>query len=750
MGTMTRFKDLYLSPAPKAVLLGLVILIFAFSPTLSHVSQLDLAGTSIAHPTVKQPRDVSSWGKMPLFFIANQGQLDNRVAYYLSGSDKTLYFTPGGVTIALADISHNHTTGSRGEHAHSRYILKLEFMGANAVRPFGQEMNQAIISYFKGKPGEWRTGLPTFSKISYPNLWERIDLVYSGNVDRLKYEFLVQPGADPSRIRLAYQGASISLNQEGQLTVSTPAGGFNDDAPVAYQDVDGERVSVTVRYILTDDTTYGFSLGPYNQNLPLVIDPAVLVYCGFIGGNDTEWGYGIAVDSTGNAYITGETFSTEESFPEIVGPGQTQSGEMDAFVAKIMADGSGLVYAGFIGGSEADLGSSIAVDSAGNAYITGNTQSTEETFPVLNGPDLESNGGSDAFVAKVKSDGTGLDYAGFIGGENGDSGNSISVDSSGGAYITGYTASDETTFPDLIGPDLSYNGDGDAFIAKVMSDGSGLAYAGYIGGSGSDQAKGIAVDSNGSSYIVGMTSSTESTFPETIGPDLSYNLGTSDAFVAKVNSAGSGLVYAGYLGGVSVDEGYGIAIDSSGSAYVAGRTSSGQASFPVLVGPDLTYNGGSSDIFVAKINNDGTGFVYAGYIGGNDGEFGYAIGIDSLGSAYLTGYTFSTETNFPVVGGPDLTHNGGYWDAYVAKVKADGSGLIYCGYLGGENSDIGQGIAVDAEGSTYVVGATKSNEATFPEAVGPDITMNGERDAFVAKVTYSPDDIYTYLPLVVR
>jgi len=247
-----------------------------------------------------------------------------------------------------------------------------------------------------------------------------------------------------------------------------------------------------------------------------------------------------------------------------------------------------------------------------------------------------------------------------------------------------------------------------------------------------------------------MTSSTESTFPETIGPDLSYNLGTSDAFVAKVNSAGSGLVYAGYLGGVSVDEGYGIAIDSSGSAYVAGRTSSGQASFPVLVGPDLTYNGGSSDIFVAKINNDGTGFVYAGYIGGNDGEFGYAIGIDSLGSAYLTGYTFSTETNFPVVGGPDLTHNGGYWDAYVAKVKADGSGLIYCGYLGGENSDIGQGIAVDAEGSTYVVGATKSNEATFPEAVGPDITMNGERDAFVAKVTYSPDDIYTYLPLVVR
>jgi len=317
MGTMTRFKDLYLSPAPKAVLLGLVILIFAFSPTLSHVSQLDLAGTSIAHPTVKQPRDVSSWGKMPLFFIANQGQLDNRVAYYLSGSDKTLYFTPGGVTIALADISHNHTTGSRGEHAHSRYILKLEFMGANAVRPFGQEMNQAIISYFKGKPGEWRTGLPTFSKISYPNLWERIDLVYSGNVDRLKYEFLVQPGADPSRIRLAYQGASISLNQEGQLTVSTPAGGFNDDAPVAYQDVDGERVSVTVRYILTDDTTYGFSLGPYNQNLPLVIDPAVLVYCGFIGGNDTEWGYGIAVDSTGNAYITGETFSTEQSFPEI-------------------------------------------------------------------------------------------------------------------------------------------------------------------------------------------------------------------------------------------------------------------------------------------------------------------------------------------------------------------------------------------------------------------------------------------------
>ncbi|OGO29674.1 MAG: hypothetical protein A2Z16_15255 [Chloroflexi bacterium RBG_16_54_18] len=748
MGTMTRFKDLHLSPAPKAVLLGFVILIFAFSPTLSHVSQLGLDGTSIAHPTVKQPRDASSWGKMPLFFIANQGQLDNRVAYYVPGSDKTLYFTPGGVTIALADISHNHTTGSRGEHAHSRFILKLEFMGANAVRPFGQEMNHAIISYFKGKPGEWRTGLPTFSKIVYRNLWDGIDLVYSGNVDRLKYEFLVQPGTDPSRIRLAYQGASISLNQEGQLTVSTPAGGFNDDAPVAYQDVGGERVSVTVRYILTDDTTYGFSLGPYHQNLPLVIDPAVLVYCGFIGGGAGESGdsgNGITVDSAGNAYVTGKTDSSEATFPIGVGPDLTFNGNDDAFVAKVRADGLGLVYAGYIGGGFDERGTGIAVDMAGNAYVTGWTTSTQTNFPVTGGPDLTYGGSVDAFVAKVRADGTGLVYTGYIGGDGTDEGRGISVDSAGNAYVAGRTRSTEATFPETIGPDLTHNGGiEDAFVAKVRADGTGLVYAGYIGGNDRDSGNGIAVDLAGYAYVTGDTSSTEATFPIGVGPDLSYN-NAGDAFVAKVRADGTGLVYAGYIGGDSNDKGVSLALDSGGNTYITGSTWS--TTFPVTGGPDLTFNGGERDAFVAKVRADGTGLVFAGYIGGSSDEDGNGIAVDSAGNAYIAGKTRSDEGSFPVFVGPDLTLNGGEWDAFVGKVKVDGTGLDYCGYIGGIDTDSGHGIAVDWEGSAYITGVTDSTEATFPMLSGPDLTINDWEDAFVAKVA---DEFSVYLPLIVR
>lgn len=567
------------------------------------------------------------WGKLPLYFIPNQGQMDERVAFYVHGHDKTLYFTAEGVTLALADLNPvplkdltpSPSPDRRGERSREHWVVKLDFMGANPVAPIGQAPSGATVSYFKGTPKQWHTGLPTYSKVVYPDLWPGIDLAYSGTIDRLKYEFVVQPGADPQHIRLAYGGATVSLGDAGELEVNTPIGSFQDAVPLAYQDVDGRRRPISVRYALEDATTYGFRLGEHDSTLPLVIDPAVLVYCGFIGGSTYDTGNAIAVDLAGNAYITGYTESTQTTFPETVGPDLTYNGNEDAFVAKVSADGRSLVYAGYIGGSDDDEGAGIAVDSAGIVYVTGFAGSSQATFPVTGGPDLTYNSDWDAFVAKLSADGTSLIYAGYIGGNDEDRGNAIAIDTTGYAYIVGMTYSDEATFPDKTGPDLDYNGDWDAFVAKVEADGSGLVYAGYIGGSSDDIGTGITVDTTGNAYISGYTESTEVTFPEMVGPDLTSN-GNEDAFVAKVKADGSSLLYCGFIGGDQVDRGYGIALDTDNNAYIAGVAVSTQATFPVAVGPDMIHNG-SNDAFVAKVKADGKSLLYAGYVGGSSSDW---------------------------------------------------------------------------------------------------------------------------------
>jgi hypothetical protein len=312
------------------------------------------------------------------------------------------------------------------------------------------------------------------------------------------------------------------------------------------------------------------------------------------------------------------------------------------------------------------------------------------------------------------------------------------VDGDGHAYITGYTTSTEATFPVAVGPELHYRGGIDAFVARVNASGTALDYCGYVGGAGDDIGSGIAVDGAGFAYVAGCTHSTESTFPVLVGPDTTYNGSTYDAFVAKVSSTGTGLIYCGYIGGDGTDIGNGIAVDGAGNAYVVGETESRPATFPVVLGPNLDFGGGR-DGFVAKVNASGTSLAYCGYIGGNADDNCSGIAVDGLGFAYVVGTTGS-PFNFQVKVGPDLTYNGGESDAFVAKVNSSGTGIVYSGYIGGSARDKGCGIAVDASGNAYVAGSTTSTEATFPVTVGPDLTFNGpltspHPDAFVAKIT---------------
>ncbi len=499
--------------------------------------------------------------RVPLHFIENAGQMDAQVRYYVQGSDKTFYFTGQGVTVALEERGAfrdatrlvSIALDSAGPEQR-RVALKLDFIGANAdAKLTGEEQAPALVNYFRGPQEEWKTGVKTYKKLVYHDLWPGIDLVYSGTVNRLKYMFVVRPGADPDLIKLAYRGAdAVNINHDGRLEVQTGLGGFHDEKPTAYQPVNGAEVEVGVAYredpviAGAESFRYGFRLGSYDATLPLVIDPAILIYAGFIGGSATDRGNAIAVDSAGNAYLTGETSSLTATFPLKAGPDVTHNGGIDGFVAKVAPDGQTLLYAGFIGGAGTDRGTGIAVDGAGNAYVVGETNSGVN-FPTCGGLDPTHNGALDAFVAKVNAAGTALVYAGFIGGVNDDRGNAIALEqgcaSNCAAYITGETSSPEGSFPDTAGPDVTHNGGVDAFVAKVNAAGSALVYAGYIGGSGTDRGKGIAVDGDGSAYVTGETDSLGNSFPDgngfsVAGLDQTEN-GALDAFIVKINPAGS-------------------------------------------------------------------------------------------------------------------------------------------------------------------------------------------------------------------
>jgi hypothetical protein len=689
-----------------------------------------------------------SYGNLPLYFEENNGQTDPQVRYFARAGGYSLFATDSRIAFNLIldeplapKQSHRLDFAdleSRDESVRPTrtYGLYLDFVGANASPTIsGESVQESISSYFRGSPDQWVTAVSHFEKVRYTDLYPGIDAVFYGSAQQVQYDFIVASGADPSRIQLRFDPVErITLAKDGDLQLSLGDRVLTMNAPYTYQTIDGEEREIESSFVLNDGTVT-FSVGAYDSALPLVIDP-VIVYSGYIGGSSTDRGVSIAVDSSGSAYITGYTGSSETTFPEVGGPDLTyNSGSEDAFVAKINPAGTALIYAGYIGGAGIDTGIGIAVDSSGNAYITGWTESNEASFPEVGGPDLIHNGGFDAFVAKINPAGTALVYAGYIGGSGNELGYRIAVDSGGNAYITGWTESSETSFPEVGGPDLIYNGSADAFIAKVNPTGTALVYAGYIGGTNIDIGQGVAVDSNGSAYITGETNSSDDGFPEVGGPDLWYN-GGADAFVVKINPAGTALVYAGYIGGWDgEDYGRSIAVDSSGSAYVTGETNSDYG-FPKVGGPDLSYNGGTYDAFVAKVNPAGTALVYAGYIGGTGFDYGAGIAVDSSGSAYITGWTDSSESSFPVMAGPDLSYNGGTYDAFVAKVNPTGTMLAYAGYIGGTGSDRGLGVAVDSSGSAYITGETNSAQTSFPIIGGPDLTYNGggDLDGFVAKV----------------
>ncbi|MFQ5741571.1 MAG: SBBP repeat-containing protein, partial [Acidobacteriota bacterium] len=596
------------------------------------------------------------------------------------------------------------------------------------------------VNYFRGSdPGKWRSRLPTYGGLVYRQLYPGIDLSYRGRDGHrsgtLKGTFLVAAGADPSRIRWRYEGVQAVRIEEstGDLVIrlgsGTEAMEVVERAPLAWQQTDEGRRPVEVAYRRDEGGAIGFWLGPYDASRALTLDPE-LEYSTFFGGSDVDRADRVAVDSSGQAYITGDTFSSD--LPTAAPLQPVLMGEADAFVAKFTSDGSALVYSTYLGGTDVENPAGIAVDLDGNAYVTGLTLSRD--FPTVNPFQGMKRRLDEGFVSKLSPDGSALIYSTYLGGSGDDFPHGIAVDAEGSAYVAGQTGSED--FP-VIDPIQPLRGN-DAFIAKFDPDGASLLYSTFIGGSGSaDNPTDIAVDPAGNACITGWTGARD--FP-LVNPLQDQLLGDQDAYVVKINAAGTALIYSTYLGGGGSEFGRGIAADGQGNAYVTGDTSS--LDFPILNAVQPQYAGGDFfqwDGFLSKIDPTGSSFIYSTFIGGTADDESFGVAADAAGNAYLTGETKSPD--FPAVRpfpfAEDIKDDDAL-NAFVAKLRPDGKGLLYSSLHGGDaaggagGTDIGWGIAVDGEGDAYVAGSTGSPD--FPLVNPFQAVMSGSLEAFLSKI----------------
>jgi hypothetical protein len=674
-----------------------------------------------------------NYAKLPMNFEATQAETGRRSTFQSRAAGYAVSIAPDRTVLALAGLPHPSARSSKTMPGSAKAqpfpatnrptIVGMRLVGANArAKMVGLSELEAKSNYYLGSdPAKWRTGIPHYEKVQCKDIYAGIDLVYYGNRDQLEFDFVVSPGANPELVRLTFEGSeSIRIDENGDLVIHTSDREVKLRTPTTYQVRDGQRRVIAAQYGITGENEVSLQVAAYDKRSALVIDP-VLSYSTYLGGSDEDFGLNIATDNAGNAYVSGYTVST--NFP-LQGHSLLNSsqGGVDAFVSKFGPTGV-LLYSTYLGGNGDDFGLSITADYSQNIYVTGQTYSTN--FPVKNALQSSSGGGSDAFVTKLNRSGE-LDYSTYLGGNSDDVGTFIAVDPAGYAYITGQTLS--TNFPTENALQSANAGGSDAFVTKLNPSGSELVYSTYLGGSGNDdEAYGIAIDQFRNAYVVGYTNSGDFPTKNALQP---YPAGGYDAFVTKLNSSGSALVYSTYLGGSGDDNGLDIAVDRLGNAYVTGGTQS--SDFPTTAGAAQPQLNGFGNAFISKLNAEGSLLVYSTYLGGSTFDFARGIGVQDLPfgtSAYVSGLTCSTD--FPVVNALQPTP-GGNCDAFVTKLSPSGASFAYSTYLGGSDFDMSHGIAVDLQGNAYVAGATYSTDFRTVKAYQPNAGGNG--DAFVTKI----------------
>ena len=671
-----------------------------------------------------------SLGDLPLYFIPNKGQVNQKAIFYAKTSKYVLWLTKEGLVF---------------DGAKERNVSRFIFVGADKnpeIIAVGE--NKHRVNYFiGGDPSRWYCDIPTSRAVLYKNIYKNIDLKIYGLEKQVEYDWIVKPGGNPADIRFEYQNVdAVRLDNEGNLVIETGLNKLIHKRPVSFQE---ERRTVDVQFKRMGENVYGFAVGTYDPRRELIIDPVVLTYSTYLGGKMWDGAQAIAVDDSGYIYVTGGTWST--NFP-LQNAYQSTPGtdNFNAFVTKIDASKKGtasLIYSTYLGGANPDNGMDIAVDNKGNVYVAGETWS--EDFPTKNAYQNYT-GDSDAFVVQLdttRSGASSLIYSTYLGGTDADSALGIAVDAKGNCYVAGWTYS--LDFPTR-NPYQSVLVEGatDGFVVRLdtsRSGAAGLIYSTLLGGAGSDSCLDIAVDNSNRAYVTGWTYSKN--FP-TKNQYQTYR-GLSDTFVSKINTAGTGassLLYSTYVGGKDSDYGEGVALDpdNDGYVYVTGITRS--SNFPTL--KSYQKYQGDTDAFVFGLDTTHTGassFIYSTYLGGNKQDKGYGVAVapDNSRCVYVTGVTKSPD--FPTLNPYQTSQGEGNEDAYISKIDTAGSGstsLLFSTYLGGNGSDGGNDIAVDADGNITVTGWTFSTNFPTLNQYKKD-PGDSNADAFITQLFLEPD-----------
>lgn len=669
---------------------------------------------------------------MPLVFIQNNGQFEDEVSYQTRSPDQV-------ITVLSNGLEFNQSPGNSSV-----------FMMLNGSNPDKKiiginQLNGTANFYYGNDPSAWVTGVTLTSGVKYEEVYPGIDLTVSGKEGLLKSEFILDAGADPGSIELVYQGQdNLTLDAvSGDLIIKTPSREIRDEAPYAYQEINGTRTNVTCSYVIGEESTVTFSLGQYDSTYPLVIDP-VMRYSLYFGGEARDQGNSIAVDENGCAYFIGTSWSQHMKFlkgqksagsadggdglsAQGLAPGSVQpyfgGGDKDAFVIKINPDGTDLLYYQVIGGSGTDEGTGLTIDREGFAYIVGGTNS--KNFPTKNAYRAQNAGKYDAWMAKIDPSGKDLVFSTYLGGEDNDYAFAVAIDNQKNVFLTGQTQS--WNFPTVNRYQLSpYGGLSDAFITKFVPEGNSIVYSNFIGGSAYEAGSAVSVDSNGFACIVGQTESPN--FP-VIKPYQDKLHGPFDAFVTKFDPEGKyPASYSTYLGGNGWEDGRGIIAQPDGSLTVVGITKS--KDFPT-VKPIQPMLKGLQDGFITTLTPDGGSLSQSTYFGGSLIDTIFGIARDAKANIYVVGTTDSPD--LPVVRAYQ-SKPGGSSDVMVAKFLPDISQSVYVTYLGGGSIDQGRAISVTREGEAYFTGYTESKN--FPKVWPYQQNYgDGDRDAFVVSLS---------------
>ena len=662
---------------------------------------------------------------------ANLGQADPQYPFLARGRNQFLFLGGNETVLDLRDSGGG-----------SAAVVRLQLDGSSAgaagegVAPLPYRLN-----YFTG--GRQATNVPVFERVRFAGVYPGIDVAYYAKDGELEHDFIVAPGADPSRIRMRFAGADrVALTPEGDIAIQAGQAELRWRTPQIYQEIRGRRIPVEGRYELTASNVASFRLGSYDRARPVVVDP-VISYLTYVGHAESSVAGRSAIDAAGNIYLTGGTGDgTWPVTPGAATPNMAGFKPSNVFLTKMNAAGTALIYSTFIGGGDGELGASVAVDGQGNAYIAGVTRSTD--FPTTAGafrtsvpPASPTNPDkANCFVTKVNPAGSGLVYSTYLYGRQNDGCTAIAVDATGAAYVTGGTTSND--FPTTEGAlqpsyrlgveELKY----DAFVAKLNPSGSDLVFSTFLGGGGGEIGMAIAIDGAGNSYITGSTTY-GGNFPLTQGAAQTVYGGhggnqlavtrLGDAFAAKINPTGTQLVYSTLIGGNRDDVGFSIAVDGQGAAYVAGSTLS--TNFPTSASAySRTYKGAGGepflvggDAFVVKVNPDGRSFGYSTLLGGSQDERALQIAVDRNGNASVAGHTLSTD--FPVTGDAAQSRNRTnpasparlrLGNGFLAQLDPAGEKLVYSTYLGGTNHNWINGLAVAPDGSITVTGTAGSGD----------------------------------------